>query len=84
MNESLAMQRQGMVFVVQIITREHGGVPGWVCCVRTEACPDRTHQTSTVPWKRFIVEERSKGGRGRRRGKGKEVRMGLTFTLNVT
>ena len=68
MNESLDMVRQGLGFVVQIITREHGGVPGWVCCVRTEACPDRSHQTSTVPWERFIVEERTKGGRERGRG----------------
>lgn len=62
MNESLAMQSQGLVFEVHITTIEHGVVPGWVCCVRTEACPDRSHQTSTVPWERFMGGGRTKGG----------------------
>ena len=61
MNESLAMQSQGLVFEVHITTIEHGVVPGWVCCVRTEACPDRSHQTSTVPWERFMGGGGQKG-----------------------
>ena len=72
MNESLAMQSQGLVFEVHITTIEHGVVPGWVCCVRTEACPDRSHQTSTAPG-----ESEGEGGREKNKGGDEKKKKGL-------
>ena len=80
MNESLAMQSQGLVFEVHITTIEHGVVPGWVCCVRTEACPDRSHQTNTVPRERFIGRDK---GQRRMMEKRKEESKGQTALIFI-
>ena len=84
MNESLAMQSQGLVFEVHITTIEHGVVPGWVCCVRMVACPDRSHQTSTVPREVYWGRGRTKGGEEDEEEKKAKVRKGLPFVWAVT